>query len=766
MDRNQRTSDLIKEFNRYKKSPDRRGSFVKVVCEYYDSIKTEELTESDLNFLRYMANEAGVPQYFDLLNKKYQSENYIAPASMNLLSVSSFLNEANLTVNNQMLHKYQKEILDQFSSLIRNRYVLSAPTSFGKTFLMYEIIKKIKYSNILLIFPTISLLSENYMKLISDKFFESYKIHTLSEIKSEELGEKNIFIYTPERYLSFLDNNDRSFEFTFIDEIYKIDNDFIIDTDTPEENERDTAYRLALEYACRDSNDMLLVGPYIQFPSDMRETNSSFQNFVSINDFNIIEYNDVEIVSKTLAHLDRNKFEIENTVYRLKSGTKSMQEKVVQSVLQLIFNEGNIIIYCSSKYDTERFAKKLLDEEAYNTKLEQNQSSTRIFNIFLEHIERTFGADWIVFRALSKRIGIHNSGIPKYIQKEIINLFNQGELFCLFSTTTITEGVNTTAKNLIVTSVRKGIKPLKQFDAKNIAGRAGRFNSHYSGNVIDLTKDFVTIIDSEQDSIEHRNYDENRNKTDIDLEVTRDNFLTDSDKILKENIEQLKKESELPSFIFQSYKVISPFKKISMYNRIRNMSSAELRRIDQLKQALQYNRGTDIHWDGFQTVVNICKDFVDNSFLKGLMEREIEIRGKNSVSLLVIQLSNYLKNGFLGTVQYYVNQQNKPKDTAMRETANLVYTTFKYHLVKHLGVFDLLYRYYISQIDNRKFDDVPGIQILLQRLEYNALTAEGRKLSDYGVPFALVKYYDEKNNQKQFDEYEMHIDIQVQNLLK
>lgn len=475
--------------------------------------------------------------------------------------MGSFLNEANLIVNNQMLHKYQKEILDKFSNCASNRYILSAPTSFGKTFLTYEIIKKMNYSNILLIFPTISLLSENYMKLTCDKFFESYKIDTLSEIRVEELVEKNIFIYTPERYLSFLDNNDKYFDFTFIDEIYKIDNYFIIDTDTPEENERDTAYRLALEYACSNSNDMLLVGPYIQFQSDMRETNSSFQNFVSINDFNIIEYNDVEIVSKTLAHLDRNKFEIENTVYRLKSGTKSMQEKVVQSVLQLIFNEGNIIIYCSSKSDTERFAKKLLNEEAYNTKLERNQNPSRIFNIFLEHIERTFGSDWVVFKALSKRIGIHNSGIPKYIQKEIINLFNQGELFCLFSTTTITEGVNTTAKNLIVTSVKKGTKLLKQFDAKNIAGRAGRFNSHYSGNVIDLTKDFVTIIDSEQDSIEHRNYDENRNKTDIDLEVTRDNFLTDSDKILKENIEQLKKESELPSFIFQSYKVISPLKK-------------------------------------------------------------------------------------------------------------------------------------------------------------------------------------------------------------
>ena len=319
---------------------------------------------------------------------------------------------------------------------------------------------------------------------------------------------------------------------------------------------------------------------------------------------------------------------------------------------------------------------------------------------------------------------------------------------------------------MIVTSVRKGDKPLKQFDAKNIAGRAGRFNNHYSGNVIDLTKNFETIVDSVQDSIEHKNYDKKRNKNDIDLEVTLDDFLTDDDRVLKEKVENLKKESGLPNFIFQSYKVIGPLEKISIYNRIRNMSDTELRRIDQLKKSLQLNRGTDINWEGFQTVIEICKNFVANQSLKGLMEKEVEIRGENSVSVLVIQISNYLKSGFLGTVQYYVNEQKKSKDTAMRDTAKLVYTTFKYHLVKYLGVFDLLYRYHISQIYKRKFDDVSGIQILLQRLEYNALTVEGRKLSDYGVPFALIKFYDENNGQKLFDAYEMYIDSQVQNLLK
>ena len=761
MDRNERTAHLIKELNLYKRYPERRGIFVKATCDYYDAVKLDELTSSDLNFLRYIANEAGVPQYFELLERKYQEGNETNPEDMNLLSMSSFLNEANLIVNDYMLHKYQKEVLELFENNSVNRYVLSAPTSFGKTFIVYTIIKKMNYSNILLVFPTISLLSENYLKLQNDEFFSPYKIHTLSEINEDELGEKNIFIYTPERYLSFLDNNTSYFDFTFVDEIYKIDNDFIIDNDTPEENERDTAYRLALEYACQNSKDILLAGPYIQFQKLDTERNS-FNNFIRVNKFTILEYNDVEIVSKNITHIDRNKFELGNIKYKLNVGTSSLQDKVVQTIVKI---EGNTLIYCGSKPDVERFANHMLKNEEYLSLLSEKEykENNELFSIFLKHIEKKFGSDWILYKALEKRIGLHHAGIPKYLQNEIINLFNSGELLCLFSTTTITEGVNTTAKNLIVTAVKKGTKPLKQFDAKNIAGRSGRFNVHYSGNVIDLTKEFEIIINSQQDEIEHKNYDNYHNKTDIDLEVTLDEFLTNDDKRFKDKINKAKQESGLPDFIFQSYRIIGPLEKILIYNRIKVMSEVEFRKIDRLKQVLSLSNGTKIHWEGFQTVVDICRQFISNSELKQIMETRV---GDKNYSLIVVQLSGFLEKGFLGTVDYYVKQKNYSKDRAISKTSKLIYTIFKYHLVKYLGVFDLLYRFHYSRVYRRNFNDVAGIKLLLQRLEYNALTNTGRKLSDYGVPFELVKYYDGVVNTKNFDLYENYVDTRIQKLLE
>ena len=97
-------------------------------------------------------------------------------------------------------------------------------------------------------------------------------------------------------------------------------------------------------------------------------------------------------------------------------------------------------------------------------------------------------------------------------------------------------------------------------------------------------------------------------------------------------------------------------------------------------------------------------------------------------------------------VQYYVGRNDNPKtkDEAMRQVADFVYNVFKYHLVKYLGLFDVFFRYQISKSENIAMEDVAGLGLLLQKLEYNALSPNARKVSDYGVPFKLIDCYDSK----------------------
>lgn len=749
MDRNERTTDIIKSYNLYKQNGN-SAVFVKKVCDFFDFMKDKELSSSDLVFLLFLANEAGIPQYYDLLESKYTNTE-INDEDFNTLALNASFYEASLIMGDSKLHRYQKEILDKFCPTKTNRYVLTAPTSFGKTFLVYEIIKKMHYQNILLIFPSISLLSENYAKLIKSKEFESFDLYSLSE-DTVAKEKNNVFVFTPERFLSFMDSNKGfHFDFSFVDEIYKIDNSFIIDQENLSENERDTAYRLALQFICDSSEDVLLAGPYMTLPIMKGNNYESFCEFAKENDFHFLQYNQYDIVSKEyLTIKDKKTYIIDNKTLTI--GTIAKIKKLERILQTLSSPEENTIVYCGRRSDTERYAGKLLENEnlvlAFQRMCERNDD---LYTNFLNHLQETFGDDWIVVKALKSRIGIHHGLLPKYIQKEIIDLFNRGLLICLFSTTTITEGVNTSAKNIIIVSSKKGKKPLKQFDATNIAGRAGRFQQHYLGRVIDLSDGFECIIKKPQEILKHKNYDKESPKLDIDYQITKEKYLSDSQLAEKKEIMIQIQQSGIPKEIFDSFKVVGPRDKIVLYNEIKRLSKESIEEIKKLISYLNRDKTCFLYWKGFQIVIDTIKEIVKEEKIKRLMERE-----PGKFSYITNLTSSYLQGGFLSMVQYKVQKKHMPKDLAIRETADFVYNILKYHLVKYLGVFDLLFRYYISILEGVQMENISGFNKLLRKLEYNAFSQIARRVSDYGVPFKIVEFYDSQNdnNKKQFDEYE------------
>lgn len=764
MDRITRTANIIKAYYAYKKYSD-SAAFVKEVCGFFDFIKNEPISESDMNLLMFLANEVGVPQYFDLFKDKF-TDCRISEENINVLSMGAIVHDSSLFRGSTKLHRYQKDIIDRFINGQNNRFVLTAPTSFGKTFLAYEIIHKMQYQNVLLIFPTISLLSENYSRLCWLDYFCDYKIHSLSE-EEFEYTEKNIFIFTPERFLSFMDVHQHlHFDFAFIDEVYKIDNSFIIDLETSGENERDTAYRLALEYICNLADDMLLAGPYMALPQSHTLQHRSFLNFAEDNGFSFLLYNQFEIVSKGYTTVkSKHKYFIDEIPVEIGSINKG--RKISNLIKALSTPKENTIIYCKTKAATESYARFLLEDQSLISSFQETcsviESST--YEIFLNHLEHTFGDDWIVLKALKGRIGIHHGLIPKYIQKEIINLFNTGALLCLFSTTTITEGINTSAKNIIITSSKKGNKPLRQFDAKNIAGRAGRFCQHYFGRVIDLGNGFEEIVNEKPEILEHKNYDVQAPKTDVDYQITKEKYLSESERQEKENISLQVVASEIPSEIFNCFRVVGPKDKLFLLSSISNMSSSTIRDVKNLARDLARSRAHYFNMESFQHIIDIIHPIVKDAKLKQLIEKRI---GTNEYSLITHLLYHYLQDGFLGMVNYYIHRDNhsETKDSAIRKVADYVYNIFKYYLVKYLGVFDLLFRYHVSVLEKTEFEEVNGLGLLLHKLEYNALNSNVCKISDYGVPFRLIDYYDneKKGDKSSFDSYEQYIDQKITKL--
>lgn len=749
MDRIKETAALIVNFNRYRKGELEDFNFIKYVCSYFDNIKNESLKESDFKFLRYIANNSGIPHFYNILERFNQKPEI---ESFDLNTFSSIFYESILhTDNKSMLHRYQKQILDIFEKDRLNRFFLSASTSFGKTHIVFEIIKKMKYSNVVLIFPTIALLSENLERVISDEFFrKSYKIHTLSGVR--ELGDKNLFIYTPERYLSYIEKSNYAidFDFAFVDEVYKIDNNYLIDEEV-RENERDVAYRLAVFHSLNKDADVLLAGPYMDFSvPDTPNYNNSFDNFLRENKILLINYNEYEIVKKSFFIVENSKSSPEDSQLNISYSSSKKSDRLIGTVKAVIEISQNLIVYCSTtgkkggvEYYAEALIKsKILNDHDYSEYLET-----------INHISSNFTNDWILLKALKHGIGIHHGLIPKYIQKEVIRLFNQGLIKVLISTTTITEGVNTSAKNLVVMHSMKGDKPLKKFDAKNIAGRAGRFGYHYSGRVIDLSNAFLNVIEGEGEILKHKNFDINAPKDEIDLFYSGDKYLSYPDKLRKSNIRQQQADRNIPDDILTQYKVVSRLDKIKIHDYIKKLSDGDLDQIKELIRTINYK--LDIDYDGFQIVLDLLKPIIKNEDLKFLIENK-DKNGKYSILAHLVHY--YLKDGFKGSIKYHLDKGDTI-DKAIKMTAKFVYNTLKYQTVKYLGVFNLMYKFFISNRDHQEFEDVAGIDRLLLKFEYNAITDEGRIASDYGVPSKVVDYYEDPDRQivikKGFDNYEL-----------
>jgi len=309
---------VIKKLNLYRIEQCSTHDLITSVCNLFDEAIKKNISVADHRFLRFIASEIGIPQYYELLCRKKE----ISEGELNLSDLLSILYDSELYVDDKLLlHRYQKHVYDSFATNLQNRYFLSAPTSFGKTFVVYEIIKKMSYDNVVLIFPTIALLGENYLKLLElkkkNEFWSKYHIHTLSDEDSEE--GKNLWIYTPERFMSFIDkHNTHKFDFIFIDEIYKIDNQYIIDVETIGENERDISFRVALFDACLRARDILLAGPYITFPKE--GGNKSLDYFLRDNGFSILNYNDIEIVNKfCLSVQDKMPYRIDDLNFIIKN---------------------------------------------------------------------------------------------------------------------------------------------------------------------------------------------------------------------------------------------------------------------------------------------------------------------------------------------------------------------------------------------------------------------------------------------------------------
>jgi hypothetical protein len=98
-------------------------------------------------------------------------------------------------------------------------------------------------------------------------------------------------------------------------------------------------------------------------------------------------------------------------------------------------------------------------------------------------VAENYHPDWHFVSALKKGIGVHHGRIPRALAHYVVSAFNSNAIRFLVCTSTLIEGVNTKAKNVVIFDDKINKKSIDFFTFNNIKGRSGRMGQHYIGHV-------------------------------------------------------------------------------------------------------------------------------------------------------------------------------------------------------------------------------------------------------------------------------------------
>ena len=342
---------------------------------------------------------------------------------------SQFVNKQ----GNSIVFHYEQKVLEEKINKKQN-LVVSAPTSFGKSLLIEEFVARRKYENILIIQPTLALIDETRRKLSHYSDYYNIVVNT-----HQEIGEKNLFILTSERVLDILPNID-DIDLFIIDEFYKIANN--------KKDDRVSHLNIAFYKILKFKPQLLFLTPLVDNISE---------DFIRKYDIQFYR-TDYSLVNQKAKQIS---YESED----------EKEEKLFQLLNDL---SEPTIVYVRSPKRSENLAKKYIEQFSLEEK--------KKFPVF-EWIDENVSSDWILKKFLENGIGLHNGQYPRHIVNSQLDYFNSGDLKIIFATTSLIEGVNSIAKNVVIYDMLKGTHKITYFDFNNIKGRAGRMMKYYTGNI-------------------------------------------------------------------------------------------------------------------------------------------------------------------------------------------------------------------------------------------------------------------------------------------
>lgn len=315
--------------------------------------------------------------------------------------------------------------------------ILSAPTSFGKSVILDALVASGKWDNLVVIVPTVALIDEVRRRLV--RFTHRYNLITHP---SQEASERNIYVLTQERFLELPDEPD--VDLFMIDEFYKLG------AHNPDD-QRMSMLNIAWNKLRSTGAQYYLTGPNVHslaeaLDKDLRES-------LYVSDYRTVAV-DVE---------DRSNVPDDDRIDDMAAYWAGL--------------EGPTLLFVSAPARAERTA---VDVSNFSAMEEPTEFARKV----AEWLADNFHPSWRIVEALRNGVATHTGPMPRSLQRIMIRLFAQADVSTMVCTTTLIEGVNTSAKNVVVFDKKIDRKPIDYFTFSNVRGRAGRMASHYVGRVI------------------------------------------------------------------------------------------------------------------------------------------------------------------------------------------------------------------------------------------------------------------------------------------
>ena len=416
-------------------------------------------------------------------------------------------------------HNRSKEILEKIK-VEDSAYI--APTSFGKSSIIREVIKQNDFSKIAIIVPTKSLITQTYFDIRNLDL--NYKLVLHDEMYNGE--ERFIGVLTQERATRLINNYDVRFDILFIDEAHNI----------LKNNSRNHLLSrfIMLNYKKNPNQRLLYLSPLMNDSKNLKtKFTSEGQIFESSIKHNLKAYDVFYLDKKGRLNL-YNRFSDEQ--YQVDKNIQ-FNDYIINKAQEKNF------IYNYRPRNVEQIAKKL----SMSIEILENETLNSISVTISNEISEDIDLVDLIKKGIIYLHGKQPTILKEYLEYQYKEI---QELKFVIANSVILEGINFPIDTLFITSTYA----LNVKDLNNLIGRVNRLNYVFNSSLSKLVSeiyfvDSVEFTDKRSDMSnklsllrEHSFKDENKNPL-------LDNYNVEELKLPKEElVKQKEKDSKLIKF--------------------------------------------------------------------------------------------------------------------------------------------------------------------------------------------------------------------------